>query len=120
MGRRDRQVEKVRRTLRLALAISLLKYASGRIFHLAPLAGRVGSRRWRDPGEGLSASRNVVERPLTPTLSPQERGEGEEASRASAYFVYSTSPSITMGSDRRSFIGTQLWVFPCVSVATTL
>jgi hypothetical protein len=37
-----------------------------------------------------------------------------------AYFVYVTSPSITNGSDRISFIGTQLWVLPCVSVATTL
>ena len=35
------------------------------------------------------------------------------------HLVYSTSPAITIGSDRRSFIGSQLCVLPCISVATT-
>ena len=36
-----------------------------------------------DPGEGVQVSRHSLhgERPLTPTLSPQERGEGEEKSK---------------------------------------
>ena len=39
--------------------------------------------------------------------------------RNAAHFVYSTSPGITMGNDLKSFIGTQLCVLPCMSVATT-
>jgi hypothetical protein len=35
------------------------------------------------------------------------------------HLVYSTSPGITIGSDLRSFIGSQLCVLPCMSVATT-
>ena len=46
------------------------------LLNLAPLAGR--GRRVA-PGDGVQVSRHRYSRrePLTPTLSPQERGEGE-------------------------------------------
>jgi hypothetical protein len=47
-----------------------------RLVHLAPLAGR-GRIAIGDPGEGADDSRKVKERAPHPTLSPQERGEGE-------------------------------------------
>jgi hypothetical protein len=44
---------------------------------------------------------------------------GEVVSMQAVHLVYSTSPGITIGSDLRSFIGSQLCVLPCMSVATT-
>jgi phosphoribosylanthranilate isomerase len=48
-----------------------------------PVYGEEKSDRASDPGEGesprASLSPNLRNEPLTPTLSPQERGEGEEA-----------------------------------------
>src|SRR5213079_280626 len=42
------------------------------------LRGEVGSHRRCDPGEGVQVSRQSLlgEMPLSPTLSPQARGEG--------------------------------------------
>jgi hypothetical protein len=48
----------------------------GRLVHLVPLAGR-GRIAIGDPGEGADDSRKAKERAPHPTLSPQERGEGE-------------------------------------------
>src|SRR5665647_2854704 len=50
--------------------------------YLAPLAGRGRIlREAKNPGEGDSPRIRCSRRqPLTPTLSPQERGEGEESS----------------------------------------
>ena len=39
--------------------------------------------------------------------------------RSPAYFTNSTSPDITNGNDLGSLNGVQVWVFPCMSVATT-
>ena len=39
---------------------------------------RASSTRYGEPGEGDSPQTEQVKEPLTPTLSPQERGEGEE------------------------------------------
>src|SRR3984957_12902649 len=46
-------------------------------FHLSPLFAGRGRRE--APGEGLSQRVPVLREPLTPTLSPQERGEGAPA-----------------------------------------
>jgi len=45
--------------------------------------------------------------------------DGEAVVCGPVHLVYSTSPGITIGSDLRSFIGSQLCVLPCMSVATT-
>src|SRR5215212_6728871 len=64
-----------------------------RIFLLTSprLRGEVGSHRRCDPGEGDSPRTqrlsNLLKQPLTPTLFPQGRGEGEE--------IKSRSPSRT-------------------------
>jgi hypothetical protein len=45
--------------------------------------------------------------------------DGEAEVCGPVHLAYSTSPGITIGSDLRSFIGSQLCVLPCMSVATT-
>ena len=51
------------------------------LLNLSPLAGR-GRIALSDPGEGVQVSRHRHSRiePLTPTLSPQARGEGAKLS----------------------------------------
>src|ERR1035438_9315949 len=46
-----------------------------------PQSGGRGSVAQEWGGGGLSASQNAWREPLTPTLSPQERGEGDDPPR---------------------------------------
>jgi hypothetical protein len=108
-------------------------------------ARRIAPRRPHHASRRKPCVASPPEWPTFPaiTIRPRLRGEGEEAPRPNAialrsswamtpigqplpapqskgaHFRYSTSPAITMGSDRGSLNGVQLCVLPCMSVATT-
>src|SRR4029079_4832160 len=55
--------------------LTSLEFSAACLVHLAPLFAGRGRRA--APGEGLSPRTSMSREPLTPTLSPQARGERE-------------------------------------------